>query len=54
MSDAAAIIMTEKDAVKCRSFRLPNAWYVPVEAELPAAFRERFGEHLARLQRSRA
>lgn len=54
MSDAAAIIMTEKDAVKCREFGLPNAWYVPVEAVLPAAFRERFGEHLARLQRSRA
>ncbi len=53
MGDAAAIIMTEKDAVKCRDFKLPNAWYVPVEVELPAAFRQRFGEHLARLRRSR-
>ena len=27
--------MTEKDAVKCRAFALPNWWYLPVEAELP-------------------
>ena len=28
------IIMTEKDAVKCRQLNLQNAWYVPVEAQL--------------------
>ncbi len=28
------IIMTEKDAVKCRALGLPNAWYLPVEAHL--------------------
>ena len=28
------IIMTEKDAVKCRSFKLQNAWYLPVSAKL--------------------
>ncbi|MBB5016205.1 tetraacyldisaccharide 4'-kinase [Rehaibacterium terrae] len=34
------LLMTEKDAVKCRDFALPDAWVVPVEAELPDAFYE--------------
>jgi len=36
----AAIVMTEKDAVKCQTLNLPDAWYVPVEAELSPAFIE--------------
>lgn len=32
------IMMTEKDAVKCRGLGLADAWAVPAEAELPAAF----------------
>ena len=32
------ILMTEKDAVKCRGLGLDNAWAVPVEAELAPAF----------------
>ena len=28
------LLMTEKDAVKCRRFAQPNWWYLPVEAEL--------------------
>lgn len=44
-----AIIMTEKDAVKCRSFGLENAWYIPVEVRLPEAFEERFSRQLAEL-----
>lgn len=32
------IIMTEKDAVKCTGMRLPNAWYLSVEAALPGSF----------------
>ncbi len=28
------VIMTEKDAVKCRSFSLQNLWYLPVKASL--------------------
>lgn len=31
-STEAPIIMTEKDAVKCQSFDLENAWYLPVSA----------------------
>lgn len=30
------VLMTEKDAVKCRSLGLSNAWYLPVTAELNA------------------
>ncbi len=35
-----AIVMTEKDAVKCRSLALKNAWYLPVTAKLPSTFDE--------------
>ncbi|ACS85994.1 tetraacyldisaccharide 4'-kinase [Musicola paradisiaca] len=31
------LIMTEKDAVKCRVFARDNWWYVPVDAVLPSA-----------------
>lgn len=31
------LIMTEKDAVKCRAFAQKNWWYLPVTAELAAA-----------------
>jgi len=37
-ADDLPILMTEKDAVKCRFFVQPNLWYVPVRAELPATF----------------
>ncbi len=33
-----AVLMTEKDAVKCRRFGLADAWAVPAEAELPDEF----------------
>jgi len=36
--DGASILMTEKDAVKCRCWPLANAWYVPVQAMLPDSF----------------
>lgn len=29
------VLMTEKDAVKCRDFDLDNAWYVPLAVDLP-------------------
>lgn len=29
-----SLIMTEKDAVKCQAFNLPEAWYLPVSAKL--------------------
>jgi tetraacyldisaccharide 4'-kinase len=39
--DGAPVIMTEKDAVKCRGFAKPHYWYMPVQAELDASFGER-------------
>ncbi|MDZ4298514.1 MAG: tetraacyldisaccharide 4'-kinase [Moraxellaceae bacterium] len=33
-----ALVMTEKDAVKCRHMALNNAWYVPVKAQLSDFF----------------
>ena len=32
--DGLPVLMTEKDAVKCRGFAAPNRWVVPVEAAL--------------------
>ena len=45
------IIMTEKDAVKCRSLGLENAWYVPVETRLPVDFESRFKTQLEKIIR---
>ena len=36
--DDLPIIMTEKDAVKCRRFLLANCWYLPVSATLSDEF----------------
>jgi tetraacyldisaccharide 4'-kinase len=36
--DDLPIIMTEKDAVKCRRFLIDNCWYLPVTARLPDEF----------------
>lgn len=33
-----SVIMTEKDAVKCREFAKPNWYYLPIHAELPEVF----------------
>ncbi len=41
------VLMTEKDAVKCRGLGLRDAWSVPAEAELPAGF---FDALVARLE----
>jgi tetraacyldisaccharide 4'-kinase len=42
ISSCAMIIMTEKDAVKCLSLKLPNAWYMPVKSVLPASWEQEF------------
>ncbi len=46
-SDNADVLMTEKDAVKCRRFAQRRHWYVPVDAELNEYFGPRL---LATLQ----
>jgi tetraacyldisaccharide 4'-kinase len=37
--DGRPVLMTEKDAVKCRHFATANHWYVPVEAQMSDDFR---------------
>ena len=39
---AYPVLMTEKDAVKCRGLGLDGAWSVPVAAHLTSEFRQRF------------
>jgi tetraacyldisaccharide 4'-kinase len=34
-NDSLPLLMTEKDAVKCRSLGLHDAWYLPVSASFP-------------------
>lgn len=46
--DALPVLMTEKDAVKCRGFAVENGWAIPVRACLQAAFFLRISEKLAR------
>ena len=41
--------MTEKDAVKCRSFAAPDWWYLAVEAQPSPAFVAWFDAQLERL-----
>lgn len=54
MAGAATIIMTEKDAVKCRELGLENAWYVPVDAVLSDEFIRDFKNRLEDLAQGTA
>lgn len=51
ISNGSVIIMTEKDAVKCRSLGLKNAWYIPVETRLPGKLESSFKKQLAKLMK---
>ncbi|QKT05102.1 tetraacyldisaccharide 4'-kinase [Ectothiorhodospiraceae bacterium 2226] len=48
---AGPVIMTEKDAVKCRRYAREDHWYLPVEARLDAAFEARLSALLKELAR---
>ncbi len=47
-SDNLPILMTEKDAVKIEPFANERHWFVPITAELPAAFGHRLQQLLKR------
>ncbi|MGH8042309.1 MAG: tetraacyldisaccharide 4'-kinase [Rudaea sp.] len=49
-ADDLPVLMTEKDAVKCRAFANPQHWYVPVRAELPPAFFDAVAARLGNIQ----
>jgi tetraacyldisaccharide 4'-kinase len=44
--DDAPVLMTEKDAVKCRAFAPTHWWALPVVAQLPDAFFDALAERL--------
>lgn len=48
-NDEYPLVMTEKDAVKCESLNLRNAWYLPVTAVLPKTFEYQINHLLAAL-----
>lgn len=45
------ILMTEKDAVKCRQFAQPDWWFLPVDAQLSEQFKLQLFEKLAKFKR---
>ena len=45
-ADGHAVLITEKDAVKCRYFAGDDVWYVPAEVDMQEAFRARLDELL--------
>lgn len=47
LSTGRPLLMTEKDAVKCRSFAADNWWYLRVDAQLSEAFSARLNTLLA-------
>ena len=49
--DSLPVLMTEKDAVKCRRIAGDRHWYVPVRAELDESFALRLGNLLASVAR---
>lgn len=50
--DNMPVVMTEKDAVKCRQFKdLDNHWYLPVQAELSSAFISAFLQQLQQIKK---
>lgn len=48
--DALPVLMTAKDAIKCRRFVQPDWWSVPVRAELATAFFDAVAERCARMR----
>jgi tetraacyldisaccharide 4'-kinase len=46
MDQDLPIVMTEKDAVKCAGLNLHNAWYLSVDAVLPAAWEQELVEQV--------
>lgn len=45
-ADGCPVLMTDKDAVKCRAFARANWWRVPVRAIVPAEFFDRVAERV--------
>ena len=48
-ADELPILMTEKDAVKCRHFATARIWYLPVQAQLDGSFADRLMQQIKEL-----
>jgi tetraacyldisaccharide 4'-kinase len=48
--DGLPVLMTEKDAIKCRAFAADDWWQVPVRAQLPEALFDQVAARLAARQ----
>lgn len=48
-SQGQTLLMTEKDAVKCRAFAQPDWWYLPVDAVLPTEQAEQLLQGIQKL-----
>ncbi len=44
--DDLPVIMTEKDAVKCKNFAHEQHWYLPITATLPESFKTQMNKKL--------
>ncbi|MCW9012484.1 MAG: tetraacyldisaccharide 4'-kinase [Gammaproteobacteria bacterium] len=42
--DELPVLMTEKDAVKCKNFKLSSHWYVPIDVELSDSAQKKFDQ----------
>jgi tetraacyldisaccharide 4'-kinase len=49
--DGLPVVMTEKDAVKCEGFAIPDLWYVPIQARMSNAFEHRLTKLIQELKR---
>ncbi|MDH3695549.1 MAG: tetraacyldisaccharide 4'-kinase [Gammaproteobacteria bacterium] len=49
-NDAYPVLMTEKDAVKCKAFASKDHWYVPVDAIISERFEAQIKHRLANIQ----
>lgn len=47
MDPSLPILMTEKDAVKCKNLGLPNAWFLSVEAQMSREWEEELLQRVA-------
>ena len=45
-NDGLPVLMTEKDAVKCRGMKIENAWFLPIDALISNEFISEFTEKL--------
>ncbi|HFG5774014.1 TPA: tetraacyldisaccharide 4'-kinase, partial [Salmonella enterica subsp. diarizonae serovar 61:l,v:z35] len=51
VGEGQTLVMTEKDAVKCRAFAEENWWFLPVDARLSGEQPDKLLEHITSLVR---